>query len=481
MDSEKYDKFNTTIDSLVEEILDVPNSDGSKSRKVKGSRLLNLRTSVEKLVRDSGAIRVNRARRNYASIRKGKDAYTKDRYGIGLSYRIHVKRAYEGMIALGYLREAKKGVSLGARGLFLTRYIATDKLLDLLSEPHSTILPVLFPPEKDNELIRVQQTIQRPSRAGRRPMAIKELIDYEDTPTTIAMRERLERINKVLLQNWYDLELTDPEFDTMQAELKSKEERERGTDPHVNLANRTLYRVFTDATFTRGGRFYGGWWQTIPSRYRSRILINSKRTVEFDYSGLHPAILYAEAGRDLPDDPYDGILAPQHRDLVKKAFNAMVNAKHELTRPPYGLVLRETGMTWRQLSSAIREKHQPISDAFYSNVGTHLQFIDSELAERVLLHFTQRPLNAAVLPVHDSFIMHHGYETDLRTVMDKFFTERFGRSIRLKAVLDRMYSTADGPKEPPEKGKYRFVTDDVFELFEYFQVGHEQRWTNFRS
>ena len=311
-------------------------------------------------------------------------------------------------------------------------------------------------------------------------MATKELIDYKDTPTTIAMRERLEGINKVLLNNWYNLELTDPEFDTMQVELKSKEERERGTDPHVNLANRTLYRVFTDASFTRGGRFYGGWWQTIPSRYRSRLLINSKRTVELDYSGLHPAILYAEAGRDLPDDPYDDILAPQHRDLVKKAFNAMVNAKHELTRPPYGLVLRETGMTWRQLSSAIREKHKPISDAFYSDGGTYLQFIDSELAERVLMHFAQRPLNAAVLPVHDSFIMHHGYETDLRTVMDKFFTERFGRTIRLKAVLDRMYSTADGPKDPPEKGKYRFVTDDVFELFDYYKVGHQQRWTNFR-
>ena len=481
MDSEKYDKFNTAIDRLVGEILDVSNPDGSKSRKVKGPRLLSLRTSVEKLVRDSVAIQFNSARRNYASIRKGKDAYTKNRYSIGLSYRIHVKRAYEGMIALGYLREVKKGVSLGAHGLFLTRYIATDKLLGLLSGPDSIILPVLIPPVKDNELIRVQQTIQHPSRDGRRPMATKELIDYEDTPTTIAMRERLESINKVLLQNWYDLELTDPEVDTMQAELKSKEERERGTDPHVNLANRTLYRVFTDTTFTRGGRFYGGWWQTIPSRYRSRILINSKRTVEFDYSGLHPAILYAEAGRDLPDDPYDGILAPQHRDLVKKAFNAMVNAKHELTRPPYGLVLRETGMTWRQLSSAIREKHKPISHAFYSDGGTHLQFIDSELAERVMLHFAQRPLNAAVLPVHDSFIMHHGYETDLRTVMDAFFRERFGRSIRLKAVLDRMYSTADGPLDPPEKGKYEFVTDDVFELFEYFQVGHEQRWTNFRS
>ena len=58
------------------------------------------------------------------------------------------------MIALGYLREAKKGVSLGAHGLFLTRYIATDKLSDLLSGPahgdgqvlHGALWPY-YPPE----------------------------------------------------------------------------------------------------------------------------------------------------------------------------------------------------------------------------------------------------------------------------------------------------------------------------------------------
>ena len=33
MDSEKYDKFNTTIDRLVGEVLDVQNPDGGKSRK----------------------------------------------------------------------------------------------------------------------------------------------------------------------------------------------------------------------------------------------------------------------------------------------------------------------------------------------------------------------------------------------------------------------------------------------------------------
>ena len=49
MDSEKYDKFNTAIDRLAGEILDVSNPDGSKSRKVKGPRLLSLRVRPESL------------------------------------------------------------------------------------------------------------------------------------------------------------------------------------------------------------------------------------------------------------------------------------------------------------------------------------------------------------------------------------------------------------------------------------------------
>ena len=39
-----------------------------------------------------------------------------------LTYRIHVKQAYEGLVKIGYLRETKKGVSEKGIGLCRTKY-----------------------------------------------------------------------------------------------------------------------------------------------------------------------------------------------------------------------------------------------------------------------------------------------------------------------------------------------------------------------
>ncbi len=36
------------------------------------------------------------------------------------------------------------------------------------------------------------------------------------------------------------------------------------------------------------------------------------------------------------------------------------------------------------------------------------------------------------LPVHDSFIMHHGYENELRDKMNEFFEERYGVKSKIK-------------------------------------------------
>ena len=55
----------------------------------------------------------------------------------------------------------------------------------------------------------------------------------------------------------------------------------------------------------------------------------------------------------------------------------------------------------------IIKAHKPIADLFFKGVGNHLQFQDSNIAERVMLHFAS--MDAPALPVHDSFILHHAY------------------------------------------------------------------------
>lgn len=93
--------------------------------------------------------------------------------------------------------------------------------------------------------------------------------------------------------------------------LRLLKDKIKGVDAAVSLSKRTLYRVFNDEGLTSGGRFYGAWWQNIPSEYRPHITINGKPMVEYDYSGLHPAILYAERGLAVPEDPYAGIVTPR--------------------------------------------------------------------------------------------------------------------------------------------------------------------------
>jgi hypothetical protein len=73
-----------------------------------------------------------------------------------------------------------------------------------------------------------------------------------------------------------------------------------------------------------------------------------------------------------------------------------------------------------------------LPDAFYSDCGARLQRIDSELAEGVMLHFADyATTHPPVLPVHDSFIMHHGYEDELSEVMNKLFQIRFNTANKI--------------------------------------------------
>lgn len=139
---------------------------------------------------------------------------------------------------------------------------------------------------------------------------------------------RLRKINNMLQSHWADLALTD---DQLTDELRRiGENRDDEAAQSFDFAARTVYRVFNNDDWEQGGLFYGAWWASCPSRLRPYILINGKRTVEVDYSGLHAAMLYAQDGQPIPDDPYVRCLTKvgnkAERKLVKQTFNALLNA-----------------------------------------------------------------------------------------------------------------------------------------------------------
>ena len=146
-------------------------------------------------------------------------------------------------------------------------------------------------------------------------------------------------------------------------------------------------------------------------------------------------MLYLERSLQVPDNPYVGILEAEQgqpriddpfrvsaRAFTKIAFNAMVNTKAELRQPPQGPRPRDFGLTWRELSQRILQEHHAIADAFYTGQGLRLQYIDSPLAERVMLYFTSK--DVPVLPVHDSFIIAAQHQQELVAVMKRVFGAR---------------------------------------------------------
>ncbi|MBB3713927.1 hypothetical protein FHS00_003540 [Limimaricola variabilis] len=422
------------------------------------------------------AVVYQRNRKCEVGIHLNKNWYSSSISPIGLTYSIHVERAYRGMVELDYLERTKKGIfdrqgrKDGKRRNRVTRYRATDRLIDKFTAQEQEVLPVIVPPQEAHELIRIRVRTED----GR-----DEVYPAPRSGEVELMKWNLERINRVLARCWYDLEVPDSELAELQARLANDPEDER----RLALHQRTLHRVFNDDELTTGGRFYGGWWQNIPKAYRRHLIVDGKRMVEIDYSNLHPVILYAEAGVTPPDDCYRRIFNDEIearygddlRSMVKAAFNAMLNAEKKLSQAPEDIEPSQFGMTWRDVSEAILTAHAPIADRFYTGIGKRLQRKDSDVAERVMLDFIDN--GNSILPIHDSFLVHEGHRNLLDERMQAALLEVCDVETRLKLVepdLSRIFAKRAKEREQDPEGFGPETTQDIVEIFAA-EEGYEKR------
>ena len=138
------------------------------------------------------------------------------------------------------------------------------------------------------------------------------------------------------------------------------------------------------------------------------------------------------------------MLDGEHRAIVKQAFNAMVQAAGSLNNCPQDIDISGLDMGWPDLRDRILAAHRPIADQFFKGVGNKLQFKDSCIAERVMLHFAD--MDALALPVHDSFILNHafGESGEVEEAMRRAFYEEVGEHI---SKVDKEILTWDYRKE----------------------------------
>ena len=344
---------------------------------------------------------------------------------------------FDGLINIGFIEVTREGYF--DRTIYqgkTTRFVARDELLERLQEldGHPAIS---IKPDFNAETIILRDKVD-----GR-----KVLQEYEDTPATERHRANLKKINSCFLKHWCDLEVQDTELAKLEARIAN-----HATKEPIDFSQRTLVRIFSNGSFKQGGRFYRGWWQNVPSEYRKYITIDEKRTAEFDFSQLNPHLLYHSNYKVLgSDDAYDRVLEGEHRKIVKQAFNAMVQASTPLKSCPEEIDMSGLEMSWAELRDRIIKAHKPIADHFFKGVGNHLQFMDSNIAERIMLHFAG--MDAPALPIHDSFILHHAYgeSGEVEEAMRRAFYEEVGNHI---SKIDEEILTGD----------YRKAKDDTLEV-----------------
>lgn len=437
------------LSQIISEVSTYLNSLNPNSRKSPEDSQEKLAYSIRHLT--INALSVPKDRSTSIAKRPASYSETSTSYNPNLSYRITVQQAYKALVNLGYLEQTKAGWwKRKETGSYYradekkgekTQYKATEKLQKLFEEK-LPILPAILPPADLVATVRVQT--QNPID--------KDLPKIRSTPLksmqkqVAVMTSNLARINATLNRHWIDLEIPDEAGFT------------------IPFYERQLYRVFNDRKLETGGRFFGGWWINTPSVLRPFILIDGKRTVELDYGSVHPTILYAWQGLERPTDAYDGIVPDlpdvsrdAARSIVKTAFMGMLNHDRRLTRTPGKTTpddLKMIEMKWAELRDAIENRHPQIAHYFGTGIGGKLQKADSELAERVMLHFAE--MNVPCLPIHDSFIIHHGYETELRDVMNATFKEIYGTDPQ----IDLTVRQRNDDDEPPEVVSFEDISFD---------------------
>lgn len=359
---------------------------------------------------------------------KDKNRYKKTIYSIdGVTFKITVLGVFQLMVDNDFIYVSKyhyfkRDLGKGEQ----TRIKPTQKFLDWFDIDIKTLPQQIVAFEETNPILYQKVTKRKDSKG--KPVKVKTLIPYEDTSRIIEMRNNINLINDCLKRHWSDLELPDDKWRDLQKSLLSNKKYDY--EP-IRLHRQTIRRIFNDKDFTQGGRFYGGWWQNIPSRYRSLITIDGSRIAEFDFGKLHPTMMYADAKATCEGDAYDIGLDPKHRDTIKELFNAMVQMDTFTDNPPK-VKFSQTGKRWKKLRDMILERHKPIRHMFFCGIGNSLQYRDSMIAEQVMLYFAKRDI--PVLPVHDSFLIQTGLYLELLEVMGKEFKKQIGVPINIKPV-----------------------------------------------
>ena len=340
-------------------------------------------------------------------------------------------KVVDDMVNAGFLFQ-KLGFTGQAYG-FITRIKAKKKLVKIFEKASLNVLDITN--HKDRETIILKDRVVEEDKDGKEIIK-KPIIDYEDTNETIAMREDLKAYNDLLHITHVDI--ANKHFNYIERKKgKKKKAQKILTTQH----NKFVYRVFSNGSWSEGGRYYGGWWQQLSEEQRRHICLNGKRTIEVDYSGIHIMLLYARKNINYSGtDPYT-IDVPEIEDpkvrrwLVKQILLTAVNARDVPTTcaairstiykdlPDYYTLpdIKFTDQFLISIIDKLKQKHIEIADFLCTGAGIELQNTDSHITSNIINKFTRQ--RVPVLSVHDSYIVQEDCLDWLQGTMQEAFQE----------------------------------------------------------
>ena len=195
-----------------------------------------------------------------------------------------------------------------------------------INQPLREWLEKLHVDTDDIEREPPQLTLQYKNK-DKRPVPIPKHLEAK----ALELDAGTKTINETLRTTFIDLFIDDYELEDLNLRMSDKSEDNPYQKSRLDYSQRYLKRVFNNESFEDGGRFYGGWWQSIPSEYRKYISLNGDLTIEMDYSSIHIHLLYAELQSHCPhkDHYVFGKLTKAFRPVTKTLMMILINASSE--------------------------------------------------------------------------------------------------------------------------------------------------------
>lgn len=275
-------------------------------------------------------------------------------------------------------------------------YLHSGKLDMVTGEP--------LPEEEQRQPIRFIDQMTRTAQLGpdgnADPRAIQNGLDFfrsrEDT---------IESINQNNLEHGWAATCTHEDGTTTTFQ------------PNVSLRQIHVGDFFEAARLYSFGALSG---QNLSKSVRRTMRIDGEPAAEFDFSGMHPRMLYSRVRARPASDPYapDQVLPRCHaepgiRAFVKRATNICLNCggRAKAHSSISNLLRRDIqlcGMVEAELPDVcdvvdrILEVHAPIREYFFTRVGMELMTSDGKVMLAIMRAF--RDARKPALPIHDAII-----------------------------------------------------------------------------